>query len=106
MFDPGISVNDPLFWLHHANVDRYFWIWQLEHPTTNIFGGDEIQVTENMMPYQEPLSRGMEVPDSSAYYCYKYTASVQPIGSKNLKKREYPTTTSKTYPSNAEKLDP
>jgi len=24
----GTSPNDPLFWLHHANVDRIWWAWQ------------------------------------------------------------------------------
>ncbi|WP_111768593.1 tyrosinase family protein [Nakamurella deserti] len=24
----GTSPNDPVFWLHHANVDRLWWTWQ------------------------------------------------------------------------------
>lgn len=24
----GTSPNDPIFWLHHANVDRLWWAWQ------------------------------------------------------------------------------
>lgn len=26
------SVNDPAFWLHHAMLDRIYWIWQVLHP--------------------------------------------------------------------------
>jgi Common central domain of tyrosinase len=26
------SPNDPLFWLHHAEVDRLWAIWQQRHP--------------------------------------------------------------------------
>jgi len=26
------SVNDPVFWLHHAMLDRIYWIWQTLHP--------------------------------------------------------------------------
>ncbi|KAL1646456.1 hypothetical protein SLS61_007817 [Didymella pomorum] len=26
------SVNDPAFWLHHAMLDRVYWIWQVLHP--------------------------------------------------------------------------
>lgn len=26
------SLNDPAFWLHHAMVDRVWWIWQMLHP--------------------------------------------------------------------------
>ncbi|KAJ3045383.1 hypothetical protein HDV00_010253 [Rhizophlyctis rosea] len=32
MWDPTLSVNDPVFFLHHANVDRWWWKWQKEHP--------------------------------------------------------------------------
>ena len=28
------SPNDPVFWLHHANVDRLWGDWQRIHPTT------------------------------------------------------------------------
>lgn len=26
------SLNDPAFWLHHAMVDRLYWLWQALHP--------------------------------------------------------------------------
>lgn len=26
------SPSDPVFWLHHAEVDRLWWIWQQDHP--------------------------------------------------------------------------
>jgi hypothetical protein len=29
---PGTSPNDPVFFLHHCNVDRLWWQWQIEHP--------------------------------------------------------------------------
>jgi len=29
---PGTSPNDPVFFLHHCNVDRLWWQWQLKHP--------------------------------------------------------------------------
>ncbi|KAK0609443.1 hypothetical protein B0T14DRAFT_441792 [Immersiella caudata] len=25
-----VSPGDPVFWLHHANIDRVWWIWQLQ----------------------------------------------------------------------------
>ena len=28
MSDPRISSFDPIFWLHHTNIDRMFAIWQ------------------------------------------------------------------------------
>jgi hypothetical protein len=29
---PGTSPNDPVFFLHHCNVDRLWWQWQQNHP--------------------------------------------------------------------------
>lgn len=31
------SPNEPLFWLHHGNVDRMWWIWQNQKPTERAF---------------------------------------------------------------------
>lgn len=34
--DPGrdfyVSPGDPIFWSHHANIDRVWWIWQMLDP--------------------------------------------------------------------------
>ncbi|KAJ3193388.1 hypothetical protein HK101_004904 [Irineochytrium annulatum] len=32
MYDPTISPNDPIFFLHHANIDRIWGMWQQQHP--------------------------------------------------------------------------
>ncbi|PVF92484.1 Di-copper centre-containing protein [Serendipita vermifera] len=32
MGDPDFAAFDPVFWLHHANVDRLFALWQALHP--------------------------------------------------------------------------
>ncbi|KAJ3168433.1 hypothetical protein HK101_011632 [Irineochytrium annulatum] len=32
MVDPLISPNDPIFFLHHANIDRLWGLWQQNHP--------------------------------------------------------------------------
>lgn len=40
----GNAVNDPIFWLVHANIDRIWWQWQQTHGITNyqpIVGGPE-----------------------------------------------------------------
>jgi tyrosinase len=31
MGDPDTAAQDPIFWLHHANVDRLWWLWQKQH---------------------------------------------------------------------------
>lgn len=35
----GIAAFDPLFWLHHCNIDRLFAMWQAVHP--NSYGGSQ-----------------------------------------------------------------
>ncbi len=29
---PETAAMDPIFWLHHANIDRIWWLWQKSHP--------------------------------------------------------------------------
>jgi tyrosinase len=31
MGDPDTAARDPIFWLHHANIDRLWWLWQKSH---------------------------------------------------------------------------
>ena len=33
MTDPDLAALDPIFWLHHANVDRLWDVWRLKHQT-------------------------------------------------------------------------
>jgi tyrosinase-like protein len=28
MLDPDQAAQDPIFWLHHCNIDRLWWLWQ------------------------------------------------------------------------------
>lgn len=32
MLELTASPNDPLFFLHHAQVDRVWWLWQQQNP--------------------------------------------------------------------------
>jgi tyrosinase len=36
MVPPAVSAFDPVFWLHHANVDRFVAIWQAVFPDTYV----------------------------------------------------------------------
>lgn len=43
MADAAQSANDPLFWLHHGQLDRLWWMWQNNHPSNkDAFGGGTI----------------------------------------------------------------
>src|SRR5262249_30195182 len=32
MADPTISPEDPIFWLHHGNIDRIWSLWEKQNP--------------------------------------------------------------------------
>ncbi|KUJ14273.1 Di-copper centre-containing protein [Mollisia scopiformis] len=41
---PTFSANEPMFWMHHAMVDRVWWLWQNHHPNnTYAFEGGSVQ---------------------------------------------------------------
>jgi len=46
MSDPSVSPADPVFWLHHANLDRLWWAWyqspQGNHQNPPLTGSDAI----------------------------------------------------------------
>lgn len=35
MGDPRVAALDPIFWFHHANIDRLWWQWQATHGKIN-----------------------------------------------------------------------
>jgi tyrosinase len=42
MSDIPTAAADPLFYMHHANVDRLWWTWQSTHPNENpMLNGDD-----------------------------------------------------------------
>lgn len=43
MSDIATSPADPLFWMHHANIDRIYTLWQKTHP-------DSAQTVPNLNP--------------------------------------------------------
>lgn len=36
MSDIAVAAYDPLFWAHHAMIDRLWYLWQLRHPSAGI----------------------------------------------------------------------
>lgn len=55
MSDASVSPADPVFWLHHANLDRLWWQWynssQGNHQNPNLTGSDAIM---DPWTYTEP----------------------------------------------------
>ncbi len=53
-----IAPNDPVFWLHHANIDRIWAIWQTRHPTSDEQYPPSVDITaikEGSEPPPEPF---------------------------------------------------
>ena len=46
MSDASVSPADPIFWLHHANLDRLWWVWynspQGNHQNPPLTGSDSV----------------------------------------------------------------
>ncbi|EPQ57105.1 Di-copper centre-containing protein [Gloeophyllum trabeum ATCC 11539] len=50
---PTFSANDPLFWLHHAMVDKIWYDWQRNDPVNFwTFQGGSVQVISNYTEYE------------------------------------------------------
>ncbi|KAK8232167.1 hypothetical protein HDK90DRAFT_300325 [Phyllosticta capitalensis] len=68
--DPGrdffVSPGDPAFYLHHANIDRTWWIWQQQHPSSRCSGPTAISGTRTFLneppspnaTYEDPMNLG------------------------------------------------
>ncbi|KAJ7429737.1 Di-copper centre-containing protein [Mycena galericulata] len=51
---PTFSANEPLFWMHHAMVDKMWYDWQNAHPAnTKEFFGGSVEALENATYYNE-----------------------------------------------------
>ncbi|KAJ3220401.1 hypothetical protein HDU67_000068 [Dinochytrium kinnereticum] len=83
LFFIDLSPNDPLFFLLHANVDRYWYLWQKSHPAIPTqyigsaqlppFSGNNIEVSkDDIMPgFNLPVSAALLV-DGGGLYCSSY----------------------------------
>lgn len=55
MQNPVLAPNDPIFYLHHANVDRLFTRWQEMHPTGTPYFQDPKVVMPQGQNYNDTL---------------------------------------------------
>jgi hypothetical protein len=78
MQSPAESPNDPVFYLHHANVDRLWWKWQLAYPNlARTYAGSSLvnnrvtgtaAASDMLTPYKVRVSDVFKVED----LCYTY----------------------------------
>jgi len=71
--DPGRDVftspGDPAFYLHHAMIDRVWWIWQMLNPRERVYGDSAISGTNTFL--NQPPSANTTLED---YVNYGYAA--------------------------------
>ncbi|KAJ3241594.1 hypothetical protein HDU81_000133 [Chytriomyces hyalinus] len=84
MYYLEFSINDPLFFMIHGNVDRYWDLWQKHHPKqANTYVGTQslppnsknrvnAQLSDILPGFNVPVSSTMSA-DGGNGYCVKYT---------------------------------
>ena len=58
------SPYDPIFWLHHANVDRLWASWQVEHPGADFYPASGQGIQQNLDDPMWPWDGGQLTPSS------------------------------------------
>ncbi|MFI6252416.1 tyrosinase family protein [Streptomyces sp. NPDC051016] len=68
----GVSPNDPVFWLHHAFVDKLWAEWQRRHPQAGYAPGggtaDVVDLDETMKPWNDV--RPADLLDHTRFYTF------------------------------------
>jgi hypothetical protein len=75
------STNDPIFFLHHAQVDRVWWLWQQQNPSARNYDYSGMEwanqpATLDSIMYMSDFAPERKVRDfmttNNADLCYKY----------------------------------
>jgi Mg-chelatase subunit ChlD len=65
---PGTSPNDPVFFLHHCNVDRLWALWQYAHPTSAYLPASGGPAGHNLNDVMQHLTMPSATPAASLDY--------------------------------------
>jgi Common central domain of tyrosinase/von Willebrand factor type A domain len=65
---PGTSPNDPVFFLHHCNVDRLWALWQYAHPASPYAPASGGPVGHNLNDVMQHLTTASASPAASIDY--------------------------------------
>ncbi|KAJ9070419.1 hypothetical protein DSO57_1008160 [Entomophthora muscae] len=88
------SPNDPIFWIHHANVDYWYAQWQDSFGKDNYIPGKE----NDPLPHFSPTTV-KDTFDTLAYpYCYRYVPKIVPPINPSL--QQTPSDQEQTQPNN------
>ncbi|KAK3311781.1 hypothetical protein B0H66DRAFT_609094 [Apodospora peruviana] len=77
------SAFDPIFWLHHANIDRYFAMWQAIYYTGNMFNGSfpglpTFGTAEGPVTADSPLKPFLD--SANTFWTSNSSSSTRPFG--------------------------
>ncbi|KAI9713808.1 MAG: hypothetical protein M1820_000538 [Bogoriella megaspora] len=64
MGDVPVAAFDPIFWMHHCNIDRLFAIWQTLNPGLWWAPGDSPQSNEKLTPFYHKFPTTIDIFDS------------------------------------------
>jgi hypothetical protein len=65
---PGTSPNDPVFFIHHCNVDRIWALWQHAHPSANYLPASNGPAGHNLNDQMQHLTSASPTPAASLDY--------------------------------------
>jgi hypothetical protein len=65
---PGTSPNDPVFFIHHCNVDRIWAQWQHAHPSANYLPASNGPAGHNLNDQMQHLTSASPTPAASLDY--------------------------------------
>ncbi|KAJ3251182.1 hypothetical protein HK103_002600, partial [Boothiomyces macroporosus] len=63
MYDPTTSPGDPMFFMHHRNVDRLWWVWQQQDPNNRLMQYQSTDSITATMPSFSGLSKNYLISD-------------------------------------------
>ncbi len=85
MTDPNLAAQDPIFWLHHANIDRLWNKWLQENPARSNPIDDENWLSERFEFFDENgnlvVMTGRDVVNTAEQLGYRYDDDTELLAS-------------------------
>lgn len=85
-----MSPLDPVFWLHHANIDRLWTTWDLRHPGSNPSSSRWLNFNLNRFFNLQGNRATMRVSNTLSTYNLGYRYPTQPATPPNVNQRRAP----------------
>ena len=88
MGDPGTAAEDPIFWLHHCNIDRLWWAWQKKHSNPNASSWKKPKFTFFDVGGKTVTKSSADVEDTvkQLHYTFKVPARAAAVAAKPIKR--------------------